>query len=162
MDRRARVSLALCVFLPGCAAQREVDWSVENREDEAQVRRRLEEIFDAAEKKDLDRLDSYHLYGPKFTKFGESDWRFRQDAAAAREGEHQLAAIEGLSMEANDVEVDVFGDAAVATFMLEYGFKSGQETIRSRSRGTLVFVRDRDGWRIVHEHFSFPPPTPCR
>ncbi len=161
MGRFAVFLTALGVLAPGCAAERAVDRSVESREDEAQVRRRLEEVFDAAEKKDLDRLDSYHLYGPRFTKFAESGSLVRQDASAAREGEHRgLTATGGLSMEASDVKVDVFGDVAVATFVLEYGFKAGAEAIHKKSRGTLVFVRDSSGWRIVHEHFSSPPATP--
>jgi len=36
---------------------------------EIAIERRLQEVFAAAENKDFDRLDSYHFYGPKFTKF---------------------------------------------------------------------------------------------
>ena len=34
---------------------------------QAQVRARLEEIWPTAAARDFDRLESFHLYGPKFT-----------------------------------------------------------------------------------------------
>ena len=124
-----------------------------------QVRQRLAEIMDAAEKKDMPRLDSYHRYGPAFTKFsgGQLD---RQDAQVARKGEHDgLTSITGLQMRADDLKIDVFGDTAVATFILNYSFQSTTNRVQKKDRATMVFVKDEDGWRIVHEHLSMPQPA---
>jgi ketosteroid isomerase-like protein len=122
--------------------------------EKAQVQRRLEEIFDAAEKKDLARLDSYHAYGPAFTKFSPGELG-REDAAASRRGEHEgLATLSDLVMRADDLKIDVFGDLAIATFILNSRFKHGTDSIEKKNRSTLVFVKDQGEWKITHEHFS--------
>jgi ketosteroid isomerase-like protein len=108
----------------------------------------------------LSRLDSYHFYGPKFTKFAAEVFG-RQDAAAARKGEHDgSAAVNDLKMQADDLKIDVFGDAAIATFILNYSFKTGTGTIEKKARSTMVFVKDRGTWKITHEHFSAPKSDP--
>jgi ketosteroid isomerase-like protein len=124
-----------------------------------EVKQRLAEIFHAAETKDLPRLDSYHWYGPHFTKFAGTGQRL--DAAAAREGEHKgLNALAGLKLRAEDLQIDVFKDTAVATFTIvatvgETRSASPQSNpITKRERGTLVFVKHEGSWKIVHEHFS--------
>jgi ketosteroid isomerase-like protein len=118
-----------------------------------QVQQRLAEIIHAAETKDLPRLDSYHWYGPHFTKFSSTGPRL--DAAAAREGEHKsLSALAGLKLRAEDLQIDGFHDIAVATFTMVATIQSGAEAITKRERGTLVFVRHEGSWKIVHEHFS--------
>jgi ketosteroid isomerase-like protein len=117
------------------------------------VQQRLAEIIHAAETKDLPRLDSYHWYGPHFTKFAGTGQRL--DAAAAREGEHKgLSALAGLKLRADDLQIDVFNDTAVATFSMVATIQSGAEAITKRERGTLVFVKHEGSWKIVHEHFS--------
>ena len=122
--------------------------------------RTLNEIIDAAEKKDFKRLESYHLYGPKFTKFSTEPPE-RQDAETARKGEHDgLSGATGLTMQAEDVKIDVFGDVGIATFILKYGFKAGTNTVEKQARSTLVFVYDRGEWRIAHEHLSSLKPNP--
>ena len=50
-------------------------------EAQARVEQRLQEIMDAVMTKDVDRLDSCHLFGTKFTKFDDVDPPGRQDAA---------------------------------------------------------------------------------
>jgi ketosteroid isomerase-like protein len=48
--------------------------------------------------------------------------------------------------------VDAFGPVVVSTFYLHARDAEGS-TLR-RTRGTLVWHRRPEGWRIVHEHFS--------
>jgi ketosteroid isomerase-like protein len=118
-----------------------------------QVERRLAEILDAAQAPDLIRLDSYHWYGPHFTKFASTGSRL--DAASAREGEHKgLSALAGLKLHTEGLQIDIFGDAALATFVMTASFRSGADTVTKRDRGTLVFVKHGGSWQIVHEHFS--------
>jgi ketosteroid isomerase-like protein len=127
---------------------------------EAEVRKRLQEVFSAAEAMDFKRLDSYHLYSPKFTKF-DAGSRSRLGAEAARQGEHNgLGALKNLSLRADDLKVDVFGDAAIATFTMRSRAEKGDQTIDSQQRGTLVFIKDSGSWKIAHEHFSSFPSEP--
>lgn len=138
------------VLLTGCAS---APPRVSAPSGSEQVKQRLAEIIQAAETKDLPRLDSYHWYGPHFTKFAGTGQRL--DAAAAREGEHKgLSALTGLKLRADDVQIDVFNDTAVATFTMVATIPSGAEAITKRERGTLVFVKHEGSWKIVHEHFS--------
>jgi ketosteroid isomerase-like protein len=50
------------------------------------------------------------------------------------------------------IRVDLFGTVAVSTFLVHVGSPEG--AVLRRARGTLVWHRGPDGWRIVHEHFS--------
>ena len=136
---------------------RETGDTIDERVAASQVRQRLNQIIEAAERKEFARLDGYHLYGRKFTKFSGTTWE-RQDARTARHGEHVgLGAVTDLQMEARDLKIDVFGGVAVATFVLEFRFRASSGTIRKKERSTLVFVHERGSWRIVHEHLSVPP-----
>jgi len=53
-----------------------------------------------------------------------------------------------------DLKVNVFGDVAIATFHGDFGGKMGQDTLSFKLQNTMVFVKDGDAWKIVHEHFS--------
>ena len=147
----------LACLLSGCASAPTGKLTADYPDERVGIESRLSEIFDAAEKKDLERLDSYHFYGPKFTKFGTSAGRL--DATSARQEEHQgLSRISDLSMRAEDLKIDVFGDVGVATFTMHSDFKAGTNTFHQKARSTLIFVKDRGFWKITHEHFSSPPP----
>jgi ketosteroid isomerase-like protein len=77
------------------------------------------------------------------------------DATAAREGEHKgLSAANDLRMQADDLDIQVFGNAGISTFILSYSFKVGDDRIQKRAHATLVFVKDQGSWKIVHEHLS--------
>lgn len=124
---------------------------------EAEVRERVKDILDAAEKKDFDRLDSYHLFSAQFSKFGTVG-ATREDAETARKSEHDsLAAATGLEMRADDLKIDVFGDAAVATCLLKSSVMTATGRSEKPARATFVLVNDRGSWKIVHEHLSRVP-----
>jgi ketosteroid isomerase-like protein len=147
-------TIALAFLTAGCASVRTVDLQSDDPEAQAQIERRLHEVLFAAESKDFDRLESYHMYGPKFTRFSGASVA-RQDAAATRKIEHDgLASLQGLKMRADALKVDVFGPVGVATFILDASFDSGGATVRRKDRSTLVFVKESGDWKIAHEHSS--------
>jgi ketosteroid isomerase-like protein len=152
---RMKTSALLAAFVAaGCGSLRTADPPASDAEARAQIERRLQEICVAAENKDFDRLDSYHLYGPKFTKFTGSS-PDRLDAAAGQKGEHDgLGAAKGLKMRVDDLKIDVFGNVGIATFILDYSLESGGETVHRKERSTLVFVKEAGDWKITHEHLS--------
>src|SRR5574341_1340130 len=152
--RRLASTLSLALLAAGCAPLPPADLPTDFPEERAQIERRLHEVLDAAESKDFARLHSYHLYGPKFTKFTGSSPE-RLDATAGREGEHAgLGAVQGLKMRANGLQIDIFGKVGIATFILDYSFDSGGARVQKQERSTLVFVKDRGAWKIAHEHLS--------
>ena len=135
-----------CASLPSAGS--------DDRAERAQIEHRLDEILVAARTKDFKRLDSYHLYGPKFTKFSSSSPK-RLDARATRKGEHDgLRSLRGLKMRAAALKIDVFGDVGIATFILEYRFERDGGTTQARERATLVFVKEGGVWKVAHEHLS--------
>jgi ketosteroid isomerase-like protein len=152
-------TLGAALLAGGCRSMRTAGSKAEDPDARAQVERRLHEVLDAAERKDFDRLESFHLYGPKFTRFSGSS-ATRQDAAGTRKLEREgLAALDGLEMRAEDLKVDLFGNVAIATFILDCSFDTQGGTVRRRDRCTLVFVRENGVWRIVHEHLSSIAPA---
>ena len=147
-------ALLVTSFTTGCASLGTAGRDADFPEQRAQIEQRLEEVIVAAENKDFNRLDSYHLYGPKFTKFTGSS-PARLDAAATRKGEHDgLASLKGLKMRADSLKIDVFGNVGIATFILDYSFDSGGQTVGRKDRSTLVFVKESGTWKIAHEHLS--------
>jgi len=141
-------------LVAGCAWTQREHARADYTKGRAQIEQRLQEIFRAAETKEFGRLDSYHRYGPEFTKFTDSSPE-RLDASAARTGEHLgLAATQNLKMRAEDLKIEVFGRVGIATFILHYGFERAGEDIHRRERSTMVFVLDGESWKIVHEHLS--------
>lgn len=154
LSLRAWAGLFVCVLAVGCVTEKAAPPFSGRPDEQFAIRQLLEEVFDAAAKKDFPRLDSYHAYGPKFSKFS-ADSPHRQNAEEARRGEHEgLAAVDGMTMRAEDLKVDVFGDAALATFVLDYAFEVEGRRTAARARATMAFVREGGVWLITHEHFS--------
>jgi ketosteroid isomerase-like protein len=122
---------------------------------QAAVAKIIHELFEAAEQGDLQRLESFHLYGPKFSKFDDMPPSARQDAAATRRQERMaLSALTDFSATVEDLRVDVLGSVAVATFILRYSFETPDASGSASARSTMVLVETADTWKIVHEHFS--------
>jgi ketosteroid isomerase-like protein len=121
----------------------------------AAIAARVDEILDACKAKDFDRLASYHLDGPKFSKFDDVEPLDRQDAETAMRAEiEQFSAIEDLDAVIENLKVDVFGPVAVATGVFEGSYRVDKETGAFKTRTTLVFVHDGGEWLIAHEHHS--------
>jgi len=119
------------------------------------IKKLLVEIFETAKAKDMVALDAYHLNSPKFSKFDDGDVPQLQDYAMAKKTEEEFfTSISQFNYTLPEVKVDVFDDMAITSFILDYSVVLGEETFTGKSRSTLVFVKDGDGWKIVHEHFS--------
>jgi ketosteroid isomerase-like protein len=148
------VAAMVGLVVGGCASGPRGKVAAEQPKEAREIAGRLLEIMDACEKKDFERLESYHLYGPKFTKFS-TESAGRLEAEVARKGERDgLSAVNGLSMRADGLKIDVFGKAGIATFVLNYSFKVGEETIEKQAKTTMVLVKEGGQWRIAHEHLS--------
>jgi len=160
MYNRSVLGLLVAFAIAGCASSPKSGTRANHQSEVAQIEHRLQEIFDACAKKDMPRLDSYHLYGPAFTKF-TTEQAGRLDSESARKGEHDgLTPISGLAMQADELKIDIFDDTAIAAFILNYSFKAGADTVQKKARTTMVFVKDHGAWRIVHEHLSSIQPRP--
>ena len=122
--------------------------------EQAAVAAALEDLVQALSRGDLDQVESHHLYGPEFSRFDETGLG-RQEGDQARLSERQgLSALESFNGKVAGLKVDVFGVAAVATFVLEYELRVGGATVSGKTRSTLVFAKDGARWKSVHEHLS--------
>ena len=122
-------------------------------EEQAAVRRRLDQIWAAAAARDFETLESFHLYGSKFTLF--KNGAPREDAAANAAGERAMfSVLEGPEVDMRELVVNIFGDVGIATFNGHFtGMMNGSPT-ELRQQATMVFVSSGDEWKLVHEHFS--------
>ena len=122
--------------------------------EQAAVAAALDRLIQALSRRALDEVESLHLYGPKFTRFDEAGLG-RQQGEEARIAERQgLSAVEAFEGKVVGLKVDVFGVAAVATFVFEYNLRVGGAPVSGKTRSTIVFAKDGGRWKIVHEHLS--------
>ena len=123
--------------------------------EQAEVEQRLSEIMTAARNRAADELESYHAFGPKFTKFDDFEPLERQDAETTRRLEREaILGVEEFSPEVVDLKVDVFGPVALATFVMLYDVVAEGQRHSFRARVTMAFANESGEWLIVHEHLS--------
>lgn len=121
-------------------------------------------FFEAGKNKDLAAIADFHSSRDSFTKFDENPPYTRQDSEQAFVYEQAaFANISDYTYKIEELRIDLFGDAAVATFYLTYGgmfvndYSFEGSPIHSKTRVTMVLARSPKGWRIAHEHLSrFP------
>lgn len=123
--------------------------------DQVEVEQRLEDVMSAARRRAVDELESYHAFGPKFTKFDDFAPLERQDGETTRRLEREaILGVEEFDPRLVGLKVDVFGPVAVTTFVMESRVEAEGKRHGFRARGTLVFAKAGGEWLIVHEHFS--------
>jgi len=135
--------------------------SERDKQDVAEV---ISAFFEAGKNKDLASLAEFHVGPSCFTKFDENPPYTRQNSEQAFV--HEQAAFANISdyhYQIDDLRVDLIGEAAVCTFYLTYGgifvndYSFEGSPVESRVRATMVLLRDKNRWKIAHEHFSrFP------
>ena len=72
----------------------------------------------------------------------------------------QFASVSDFDFQLHDIRIDDLGDAALATFLLEssgmviddYSFRGA--AIKAKSRVTVVFVKQNNNWKMLHQHMS--------
>ncbi|WP_406682938.1 nuclear transport factor 2 family protein [Seonamhaeicola sp. MEBiC1930] len=103
---------------------------------------------------DVDKLISFHAYGPKFTEFKKGEPRCGSEANEAHERGVFGSVTEVVKFDANDLKVAVYGDVANMTFHSDFHLKFGEDLVIVNDQITLLFVKTDGGWKLVHEHHS--------
>ena len=154
-------AVLLVSLLPACRGPERLEPGSEGyRKAQREVELAFQEVLEAAGRKDFDRLEGLHLYGPRFSKW-ESRSPERLDAEEARRGERAgIEPLDSFKATPEGQKVDVFGRTAVSTFVMAYEAAAGGRTTAARVRATIVWFKDGSTWKIVHEHFSPVPPAP--
>lgn len=128
------------------------------------VERAVRKAFEIGRSKDLRSIHGMHFNDGRFSKFGDMPPYTRMDFnETCMHEELFFASVSDYDFRIEDLRVDLFGDVAIATFLIEhsgmlvddYSFRG--QTMRSKSRGTMIFHKKGSEWLIVHEHFSKIP-----
>ncbi|WP_339711857.1 nuclear transport factor 2 family protein [uncultured Kriegella sp.] len=120
-----------------------------------EVKKVLDEIEKSIRKNKIDKLISFHAYGPKFTEFELGGKR--QGSKENEEFERNFlgAITEVEKWDWNNLSINVYGgDVANATFHSNFKFKIGEEAYHFKMQGTLLFIKTDKGWKITHEHMA--------
>ena len=103
---------------------------------------------------DIEKLISFHAYSPKFTEFKNGEPRNGGEANEAHERNVFGAVTKVVKFDAKDLQVAVYGDVANLTFHSDFLLKFGEDLVEVNDQITLLFVKTKDGWKMVHEHHS--------
>jgi ketosteroid isomerase-like protein len=103
---------------------------------------------------DMDRLISFHAYGPKFTEFKNGEPRNGSAANEAHERSVFGAVTEVVKFDANDLQIAVYGEVANLTFHSDFHLMFGTDLVIVNDQITLLFVKTNNEWKMVHEHHS--------
>jgi len=98
------------------------------------------------------------LFSQRYSKFDDWPPYERQDSSKALENEFgAFKVLSNYSYELKDFRADIFGDTAIATFIIHYHAVLRNAPYDVTSRVTAIVIREFPGWKIAHEHYSrFP------
>lgn len=153
------LSLLLLGSLPtGCSAQSD-GITVDLMNDEfPEAKQEIMETFGAIAQSlkdgDMDKLISFHAYGPKFTEFKKGEPRNDGEVNETYEREVFGGVTEVVKFDANDLQIAVYGEVANVTFHSDFHLKFGEDLVVVNDQISLLFLKTGDGWKIVAEHHS--------
>jgi ketosteroid isomerase-like protein len=154
---KTRVTLTLFMILglvtTSCKAQVDLI-NDEFPEAEQEVMETFVAIAQSIKDGDLDKLISFHAYGPKFTEFKNGEPRNGGEANEIHERNVFGSVSEVVKFDAKDLQIAVYGDVANLTFHSDFHLKFGGELVIVNDQITLLFVKTKDDWKMVHEHHS--------
>ncbi len=103
---------------------------------------------------DIDKLISFHAYGPKFTEFKNGEPRNGDEANEAHERNVFGSVTEVVKFDAKDLQIAVYGDVANLTFHSDFQLKFGEDLVVVNDQISLLFVKTNNEWKMVAEHHS--------
>ncbi len=128
--------------------------------DSAKIRDIIYNYFQLAKTKEIEKIEEF--LDSIFTKFGDSPPYDRRDFERALMFEQlQFASLSDFDFKIENLKIEVIGDAAVATFVIQvtgmivddYSFRG--TAIDNKARATVVLRKDKNGWwKMVHQHLS--------
>lgn len=160
MNSLYKISL-ICILLlswafSACQAQSEDGIMAEYPEEKAEIMQTWNEIVESVKDGDVDKLISFHAYGPKFTEFKQGAPRNGGEENEAFERGVFGSVQEVIKMDGNDLKIAVYhGNVAVVTFHSDFHLQFEEDLAVVNDQISLVFAKDTRGdWKIVHEHHS--------
>ncbi len=111
--------------------------------------------FKLAQSGDFEAFKKLHL-GSGFTLFPSYPpfERSEDTRALSREREWFYGILPKYSWKIEDLKITVLGRTALSTLKVKYFGSKGASDTKRLVRGTMVFVKRGDSWKILHEHWS--------
>lgn len=120
---------------------------------ELHIKNILMDMWDAIEKKDLDRYAA-HLH-PDFSSFGENDMFLNEGKELeVRNARNWTAETKYIHTDMHNAKVNVRGTTAWITYYwTDYG-ENKDGSFSSNGKSTRIFVKEGDDWLCIHAHFT--------
>lgn len=124
--------------------------------DVEKITRAVFEKFKLAQSGDFEGFKKLHLVGSGFSLFDSYPpfERFDDTRAISREEEWIHTKLPKYSWKIDDLKITVLGHTALTTLRVKYFKNKEMAKAKRLVRGTLVFVKKDDFWKILHEHWS--------
>lgn len=119
-----------------------------------EVRLTMDSIAQSVKDDDLDKLISYHAYSPKFTEFKNGEVRNNGEENEKFERGVFGAVTEIVKFDMNDMKIAVYDKIANVTLHTDFHLMFGENLTVVNEQMTLLFLKTKKGWKIVHEHHS--------
>jgi ketosteroid isomerase-like protein len=124
--------------------------------DEEAVKEVLVAMWDAVERGDVERYQSY--VHPDFSAFGENDVYLAEGKELEVESmADYMKRATGVRTRMHQPKVHVRGDVAWITYYWTDSGTIGGERFTSRGKSTRVFVREDGKWLCIHGHYTAVP-----
>ncbi|MFQ5750660.1 MAG: YybH family protein [bacterium] len=112
-----------------------------------------EDMAVAFNRKEVDKVLTF--FEPDMVGFSSTTHERVQGLDALRKTfEYYLKEGEKVEYSISNVLVQLFGNIAVASFHWVVNIDDGHRVHEIPGRGTHVFHKKNEDWRVVHEHFS--------
>ena len=99
------------------------------------------------------------VYKEKYSKFDDWPPFDLQGSDALKNEADALKMLKEYNYETRAWKIEIFGDSAIAAFVINYQGKIKDLSFSIRSRITAYLVKQGEEWKLVHEHWSrFPQP----
>jgi ParB/RepB/Spo0J family partition protein len=131
--------------------------SVGATSDVEDITRAVFDEFKLAQSGDFDGFKKLHLVGSGFTLFPSYPpfERVEDARAISREREWFYDILPKFSWKIEDLKITVLGRTALTTLRVNYFLGKKENSSSKRMvRGTMVFVKRGDSWKVLHEHWS--------
>jgi ketosteroid isomerase-like protein len=120
------------------------------------IRNLLLAEFALPKKGDFESFASFHAFDQGFSIYSDFPPFRRVVGAKAVEKERDWfdTIAPHLTARIRDLRIQFFADTALATLYVDQKGKVKGRRVEKVLRGTVLFARHPEGWRIVHEHWS--------
>jgi ParB family transcriptional regulator, chromosome partitioning protein len=107
--------------------------------------------------KDFSSFDSMHAFDHDgFSIYDDFPPYTRLARVAARNKEMQwfYSIAPNYTTVLRDIDIQFFSETALATLYVDYGDKLNGDKHFMTTRGTVIFLRIQNDWKVLHEHWS--------